>query len=58
MARLDRIKNLTGLVEWYAGNPELRELTNLLVIGGDIDPDRSSRRLPRRAATRSSGCTG
>jgi sucrose synthase len=47
MARLDRIKNLTGLVEWYAGNPELRELTNLLVIGGDVDPDRSHDREER-----------
>jgi sucrose synthase len=42
MARLDRIKNLTGLVEWYGANPRLRELTNLLVIGGHIDEARSS----------------
>jgi sucrose synthase len=37
MARLDRIKNLTGLVEWYAGNEELRGLANMLVIGGYVD---------------------
>ncbi|MGD2062944.1 MAG: sucrose synthase [Nitrospirota bacterium] len=38
MARLDRIKNLTGLVEAYAQNPRLRELSNLLVSGGHCDP--------------------
>lgn len=35
MARLDRVKNLTGLVEWYAKNARLRELANLVVVGGD-----------------------
>jgi sucrose synthase len=35
MARLDNVKNLTGLVEWYAKSPELRELVNLVVVGGD-----------------------
>ncbi|CAA3009437.1 sucrose synthase-like [Olea europaea var. sylvestris] len=35
MARLDRVKNLTGLVEWYAKSPKLRELVNLVVVGGD-----------------------
>ncbi|XP_055800645.1 sucrose synthase [Solanum dulcamara] len=35
MARLDRVKNLTGLVEWYAKNPRLRALVNLVVVGGD-----------------------
>ncbi|KAA8523368.1 hypothetical protein F0562_009791 [Nyssa sinensis] len=35
MARLDRVKNLTGLVEWYGKNPRLRELANLVVVGGD-----------------------
>ena len=42
MARLDRIKNLTGLVRLYGRNPELRELANLLVIGGHINPDHSA----------------
>ncbi|MEN8258776.1 MAG: sucrose synthase [Thermodesulfobacteriota bacterium] len=42
MARLDHIKNLTGLVEWYAHNGKLRELTNLLIIGGTVNPDHSS----------------
>lgn len=35
MARLDRVKNLTGLVELYAKNPKLRQLANLVVVGGD-----------------------
>ncbi|KAI3772746.1 hypothetical protein L6452_03939 [Arctium lappa] len=35
MARLDNVKNLTGLVEWYAKNLRLRELVNLVVVGGD-----------------------
>ncbi|OMO86367.1 Sucrose synthase [Corchorus olitorius] len=35
MARLDRVKNLTGLVEFYAKNNRLRELVNLVVVGGD-----------------------
>ncbi|KAA8534738.1 hypothetical protein F0562_029820 [Nyssa sinensis] len=35
MARLDRVKNLTGLVEMYGKNPRLRELANLVVVGGD-----------------------
>jgi sucrose synthase len=37
MARMDRIKNLTGLVDWYGASPELRERANLLVVGGYID---------------------
>ncbi|KAE8714067.1 Sucrose synthase [Hibiscus syriacus] len=35
MARLDRVKNLTGLVEWYGKNAKLRELVSLVVVGGD-----------------------
>ncbi|MHB8789339.1 MAG: sucrose synthase [Desulfobulbaceae bacterium] len=42
MARLDRIKNLTGLVRLYGRSPELREQANLLVIGGHINPDHSA----------------
>ncbi|MBK9088538.1 MAG: sucrose synthase [Holophagales bacterium] len=37
MARLDRIKNLTGLVEWYARDERLRRLANLVVVGGHVD---------------------
>ena len=42
MARLDRIKNITGLVDWYGRNPRLRELANLLVVGGHLDPELSN----------------
>ncbi|KAJ0987469.1 hypothetical protein J5N97_005825 [Dioscorea zingiberensis] len=35
MARLDRVKNITGLVEFYGKNPRLRELVNLVVVAGD-----------------------
>jgi len=42
MARMDRIKNITGLVSWYAEDEALREATNLLVVSGHVDPGRSS----------------
>ncbi|CAA6658702.1 unnamed protein product [Spirodela intermedia] len=35
MARLDRVKNMTGLVELYAKCPRLQELANLVVVCGD-----------------------
>ncbi|MBK1706280.1 sucrose synthase [Halochromatium glycolicum] len=41
MARLDRIKNISGLIEWYGRSPELREQVNLLVVAGHVDPQRS-----------------
>ncbi|MCP4337967.1 MAG: sucrose synthase [Desulfobulbaceae bacterium] len=41
MARLDRIKNLTGLVQWFGENEQLRQMANLVIIGGDIDPAKS-----------------
>ncbi len=37
MARLDRIKNLGGLTEWFGAHAALREQANLLIIGGHID---------------------
>ncbi|MFO7727782.1 MAG: sucrose synthase [Desulfonatronovibrio sp.] len=42
MARLDKIKNLTGLVRWYAENDRLRSLANLVVVAGYINRDHSS----------------
>ena len=42
IARLDRIKNLTGLVRLFGANKDLRSWANLLVIGGHINPDHSS----------------
>ncbi|KHN35271.1 Sucrose synthase [Glycine soja] len=35
MARLDRVKNITGLVMWYGKNARLCELVNLVVVVGD-----------------------
>ncbi len=37
MARLDRIKNLSGLTEWFGACERLAESANLLVIGGHVD---------------------
>lgn len=42
MARMDQIKNITGLAEWYGACPELREEANLVVVAGHVDPARSS----------------
>lgn len=42
MARLDHIKNIAGLVDWYGGSPRLRELADLLVIAGHVDAAQSS----------------
>ncbi|MBD2104137.1 sucrose synthase [Leptolyngbya sp. FACHB-261] len=36
MARLDRIKNITGLVECFGRCPELQEHCNLIVIAGKL----------------------
>uniref|UniRef100_A0A2N9G1F6 sucrose synthase n=1 Tax=Fagus sylvatica TaxID=28930 RepID=A0A2N9G1F6_FAGSY len=41
MARLDRVKNLTGLVECYGMSNKLRELVNLVVVGGYMDVEKS-----------------
>jgi sucrose synthase len=38
LARLDRIKNLTGLADWFGACERLRKRANLLVIGGHVDP--------------------
>ncbi len=41
MARLDRIKNVTGLTRWFGEHAELRNVANLIVVGGYIDPNDS-----------------
>lgn len=38
MARLDRVKNLSGLAEWFAANQRLRKLVNLVIIGKYPNP--------------------
>ena len=42
MARLDTVKNLTGLASLFGQSPALTAVANLLVIGGHIDPALSS----------------
>ncbi len=42
MARMDHIKNITGLVKWYAECPELRAEANLLVVGGHVEPSKAA----------------
>ena len=42
LARMDYIKNLTGLVDWFGNSPRLRALANMVVVGGFIDPDQSA----------------
>ncbi|KAJ7960031.1 Sucrose synthase [Quillaja saponaria] len=44
MARLDVVKNITGLVEWYGKNKKLRSLVNLVIVGGFFDPSKSKDR--------------
>ncbi|KAL6768924.1 hypothetical protein ACKKBF_B16775 [Auxenochlorella protothecoides x Auxenochlorella symbiontica] len=41
MARLDKVKNLTGLAEWYAGSERLQGLVNLIIVGGVTDPSKT-----------------
>ncbi len=41
ISRFDYIKNVSGLVSWYAESRELRDRADLLLVGGFIDPGRS-----------------
>ena len=52
MSRLDRIKNMAGLVEWYAQNEELREAANLLIVGGRLRVEESNDRDEREQIER------
>lgn len=44
MARLDRVKNITGLVELYGKCAKLREMVNLVVVAGYNDVKKSKDR--------------
>ncbi|KAL5701086.1 sucrose synthase [Ranunculus cassubicifolius] len=44
MARLDRVKNISGLVEWYGKNTKLQEYANLVVVAGYNDVKKSNDR--------------
>jgi len=37
MSRLDHVKNISGLVDWYGRNKELQNLANLFIVAGFID---------------------
>ncbi len=39
MARFNKVKNITGLIQWYGESAELRDCSNLLIVGGNINPD-------------------
>lgn len=52
MARLDVIKNITGLLEWYGQSERLREQANLLLIAGHIDQGKSGDREEREQIQR------
>jgi len=41
MSRLDRIKNMTGFLRWYAESEGLRQRANVLLVGGYMDPSDS-----------------
>jgi sucrose synthase len=42
MARLDRIKNLTGLAECFGQSPELQERCNLILVAGKLRTEDST----------------
>lgn len=44
MARLDIVKNISGLTEWYGKNKRLRSLVNLVIVAGFFDPLKSKDR--------------
>ncbi len=44
MARLDHIKNIAGLVEWFGSAPELRASANLLLVAGHVSMELSGDR--------------
>ncbi len=42
LARLDKIKNLTSLAEWYGNSEELKEKANLIIVAGKVDANKTS----------------
>lgn len=42
LARLDKIKNITSLTEWYGKSEELQEEANLIIVAGKVNPENSS----------------
>lgn len=52
MARLDRVKNLSGLAAWFAANQRLRQLVNLVIVGGVVSPDSTTDHEEKEQCTR------
>ncbi|KAI7734283.1 hypothetical protein M8C21_012186 [Ambrosia artemisiifolia] len=48
MARLDMVKNISGLTEWFGENTRLRSLVNLVVVAGFFDPLKSKDREEKK----------
>ncbi len=42
LARLDKIKNLTSLAEWFGKSEELKEKANLIIVAGKVDANNTS----------------
>lgn len=42
MSRLDKIKNITGLIRWFGESKVLQNKVNLILAAGRINPDESS----------------
>ena len=42
MSRLDKIKNISGLIKWFGESQILKENTNLIIAAGRINEDESS----------------
>lgn len=42
MSRLDKIKNITGLIRWFGESKELQKKANLIIAAGRINPEESS----------------
>ncbi|MFH0882201.1 MAG: sucrose synthase [bacterium] len=42
ISRMDVIKNVTGFMRWYAKHPRLKDLANVLVASGSVNPAEST----------------
>jgi sucrose synthase len=52
ISRLDQIKNVGGLLEWYGRSDALRARANLVLVGGFLDPAQSNDDDERRQTQR------
>ncbi len=55
MARLDHIKNIAGLVDWFGSSPRLREAANLVLIAGAVRTEDSGDREEQEQIARMHG---